>query len=102
MDLEHHNYFEIHPVRAYYIIARNSLGVEPVLVSGNMQQEEFGHENFDPTQITSDRTDTICRIVTRVEEDEPEDFVERRGQTLLSYGMQTRYAGGGTHQHERC
>jgi hypothetical protein len=102
MDTEHHNYFEVHPVRAYYIIARNSLGREPVLVSGNMEQEEFGHENFDPTKIRRNRADKICDIVTRAEEDDPPDTIERRGQTLLSYGMQTRYAGGGTHKHERC
>lgn len=98
MDTEHYNYFEIHPVRAYYIVARNSLGMEPVLVHGNMEQEEFGHENFDTRQITSERAEEICRIVTRAEEDEPDDVIERRGDTLLSYGMATHYAGGGAQQ----
>jgi hypothetical protein len=26
MDTEHRNYFEIHPVRAWYLVARNSVG----------------------------------------------------------------------------
>ncbi len=98
MDTEHYQYFEIHPVRAYYIIARNSLGAEPVLVNGNMEQEEFGHENFDPSQITRERADAICQIITRTEEDEPVVGIERSGETALSYGMQTRYAGGGAQQ----
>lgn len=98
MDSEHFNYFEIHPVRAYYIVARNSLGTEPVLVNGNLEQEEFGHENFDPSQITAVRADEICRIITRAEEDQPDDVILRQGATMLSYGMATHYAGGGA-QH---
>jgi hypothetical protein len=95
MDTEHYQYFEIHPVRAYYVIARNSLGEEPVLVHGNMDQEEFGHENFDPGEITGERADEICGIITKAEEDRPDDVIEKDEETLLSYGMNTYYAGGG-------
>jgi hypothetical protein len=95
MDTEHYSYFEIHPVRAYYVIAQNSLGMEPVLVNGNMEQEEFLHENFDPTQITRERADAICDIITRTEEDDEPPVIERTGGDALSYGMTTRYAGGG-------
>ena len=102
MDTEHHNYFEIHPVRAYYIIARNSLGVEPVLTNGNMEQEEFSYENFNPAEISAERAQRICEIVSRAEEDEPPATIERTGSTLLSYGMQTRFAGGGGHNNEQC
>lgn len=98
MDTEHYQYFEIHPVRAYYIVARNSLGTEPVLVNGNMEQEEFGQENFDPTLITSERANEICEVITRAEEDVPVIGITRTGETVLSYGMQTRYAGGGAQQ----
>jgi len=93
MDTEHGQYFEIHPVRAYYIVARNSLGNEPVLVDGNMEQEEFGHENFDPTLIDAARAEQICAIVTGGEEGNPDPVILRSGPTALSYGMQTRYAG---------
>lgn len=68
MDTEHHNYFEIHPVRAYYLIARNSLGSEPVLVNGNVDQEEFGHENFDVREVDAIRAEDICRIISRGED----------------------------------
>lgn len=94
MDTEHHNYFEIHPVRAYYLIANNSLGSEPVLVNGNMDQEEFGHENFDTREIDATRADDICRIITRSEEDDVDDVVERKAPEALSYGMTTQYGGG--------
>jgi hypothetical protein len=94
MDTEHQQFFEIHPVRAYYIIARNALGQEPVLVNGNMEQEEFGHENFDPTQIDSARADAICQIITQGEEGTTPPVILRTAPTALSYGMQTRYAGG--------
>jgi hypothetical protein len=95
MDTEHHNFFEIHPVRAYYLVARNSLGREPVLVNGNMEQEEFGHENFDVREIDATRADEICRIISRGEEDGGgDDVIERTGSEALSYGMVTKFAGG--------
>lgn len=94
MDTEHHNYFEIHPVRAYYLIARNSLGTEPVLINGNMEQEEFGHENFDVRQIDAIRAQAICQIITRGEEGGRDPVIERTGPEALSYGLLTRYAGG--------
>jgi len=94
MDTEHHNFFEIHPVRAYYLVARNSPGKEPVLVNGNMEQDEFGHENFDPTKIDEKRADEICRTVTRGEEDDADNVIERTAPEALSLGMTTHYAGG--------
>lgn len=94
MDTEHHNYFEIHPVRAYYLIARNSLGSEPVLVNGNMDQEEFGHENFDVRDINAARADAICQIITRGEEDDPDPVIQRTSSQALSYGLHTHFAGG--------
>lgn len=94
MDTEHHNYFEIHPVRAYYLVARNSLGREPVLVNGNLDQEEFGHENFDIREIDAGRADAICQIVTRAEEGESGPVIERTGPEALSYGLKTHFGGG--------
>lgn len=94
MDTEHHNYFEIHPVRAYYLVARNSLGNEPVLVNGNVEQEEFGHENFDVREIDAARADEICRIITRGEEGTPDDVILRTSGEALAYGLTTTFAGG--------
>lgn len=91
MDTEHHQYFEIHPVRAYYIIAHNALGNdEPVLVSGNEDQVVVG-DNFDPTRITQADTERICKIVAAAEAQGPASSVPVTGALALSYGMQTRY-----------
>jgi prepilin signal peptidase PulO-like enzyme (type II secretory pathway) len=93
MDTEHHNFFEIHPVRAYYLISRNSFGQEPRLVDGNLEQEEFGHE-FDVTQVDAVRADEICRMIDGAEEDEPDDVILLSAPAALSLGMGTQYAGG--------
>ncbi len=94
MDTEHNQYFEIHPVRAYYVIARNSLGSEPVLRNGNLEQDQFGDENYDPTQITKDIAQKSCGIVTKAEEGRREDEIEQTAAAALSYGLTTNYAGG--------
>ena len=96
MDTEHHSYFEIHPVRAYYLIAKNALGNDaPVLVDGNEDQVVVG-DNFDPTAINADIANRICEIVAKAEEQDPDSKVSVTGATALSYGMRTYHAGGGT------
>lgn len=95
MDTEHHNYFEIHPVRAWYLIARNALGNDaPVLVEGNEDQVVVG-DNFDPTMIDAVITKRICEIVARAEAQDPDSKVPVTGTSALSYGMTVHYAGGG-------
>ena len=101
MDTEHRQYFEIHPLRAYYLIARNSLGTEPVLANGNMDQEEFQHENYDPGEITGEIAERICGIVSKAEEEEPPRTVERTARQALAYGMVTKFAGGGANDPDR-
>lgn len=95
MDTEHHQYFEIHPVRAYYLVARNRLGEdEPVLVDGNEDQVVVG-ANFDPTRLTAGDVEELCGIVGRAEESDSDDVVVVEIRRALSFGMTTRYAGGG-------
>jgi len=95
MDTEHHQYFEIHPVRAYYVIARNALGADaPVLVDGNENQVVVG-DNFDPTHIDADTAAGICRIVASAEAQDPDSTVPVTGKVALSYGMMATYGGGG-------
>lgn len=93
MDTEHHNYFEIHPVRAWYLVARNSVG-EAVLVDGNLQQEEFGYENFDITQVDDARRDSICAAIDGAEDGQGGGVILRSAPAALSYGLTTRYGGG--------
>ena len=95
MDTEHHQYFEIHPVRAYYVIARNALGNDAsVLVDGNENQVVVG-DNFDPSRIDAELAARICRIVASAEAQDPGSTVPVTGASALSYGMMTGYGGGG-------
>ena len=93
MDTEHHNYFEIHPVRAWYLVARNKVG-EAVLVDGNLKQEEFGYENFDITQVDDARRGSICAAIDDSEDGQGGGVILRSGSAALSYGLTTRYGGG--------
>lgn len=96
MDTEHEKYFEIHPVRAYYVIAKNALGNDaPVMVDGNEAQVVVG-DNFDPTEMTADHATRICKMVADAERQPPVGKVPTRGATALSYGMMAYYGGGGT------
>ena len=94
MDTEHHQYFEIHPVRAYYLIAQNVLGGDtPVLLDGNEDQDVVG-PNFDPTLVDEDLANEICKIVDDAESSRPDDTVGKTEGELLSYGGYMKYAGG--------
>jgi len=96
MDTEHHQYFEIHPVRAYYVIAKNALGEDaPVLVDGNEEQVVVG-DNFDPTNINRSDAERICKIVNDAEAQDPDSKIPVTGAATLSYGLRMSYGGGGT------
>lgn len=88
MDTEHEQYFEIHPVRAYYLVARNDLD-EPEAV------EPAGGESFDPRLISRARAESICGMVQDSEDEDRPGSVEITLSEALSYGLQTPYSGGG-------
>jgi hypothetical protein len=92
-DEEHHEYFEIHPVRAWYIVARLGPGEDPV--DDTREHGEAG-QNYDPAQLTSDVAERICDIVTRAEGEDSDEVVVVESRRALSFGMDTRYGGGGT------
>ena len=94
MDTEHHNFFEIHPVRAYYLIARNSFDQSARLENGDLVDEEFGNENFDVNEIDAIRENEICRMVTGGEEGEDGGVILLSAPSALSMGMATQFAGG--------
>ena len=94
MDTEHHNFFEIHPVRAYYLIARNTFGNTGDLENGDLVVEEFGRENFDVSEITAVRENEICRMVTGDEENGGDGPILLRAPQALSMGMVGPFAGG--------
>lgn len=96
MDAEHKQYFEIHPVRAYYIVAtrlslpndeRNFTQVidDVVLTDRNVV------ENFDPTRVDATLARRICDLIRNAEETTPP--VERtvRVAVALSHGLKGTY-----------
>lgn len=86
MDTEHHQYFEIHPVRAYYIIARNALGGDqPVMVSGNEEQVIVG-DNFDPSKVTDKDALRICQMINMAERQDASSSIPVSGAAALSHG----------------
>lgn len=92
MDTEHQAYFEVHPVRAYYIIAESALSEEgtPVPVSDQEAQVPVG-PNYDPTQVHADEAADVCGVVAEAEERAPDSTVPVTRKDALSYGAETRY-----------
>lgn len=92
MDTEHHEYFEIHPVRAYYIIAESALDADgtPVLVSTQEEQVPVG-PNFDPTRVDEELATQICDIIEEAEERDPDSTRPVSRREALSHGMKTQY-----------
>jgi hypothetical protein len=89
MDTEHGNYFEIHPVRAYYLVARGSL-TEPEVI-----EPDRSIESFDPRLISRARAANICGMIDPSEDEDLPDSVELTLPQSLSYGLNTSYSGGG-------
>jgi hypothetical protein len=89
MDTEHERYFEIHPVRAYYLVARTNLD-EPEVV-----EPDRAVDTFDPRLINGARAENICAMVDPSEQEDPVDVVEITVSQGLSWGLQTPYSGGG-------
>jgi hypothetical protein len=93
MDTAHGQYFEIHPVRAYYIVAQPGPG-SPVLVSGNDDQPVVG-DNFDPSDLTEETANEICERISFAETPDPPETTEQSIGAILAYGTTTQYPGGG-------
>jgi hypothetical protein len=95
MDTEHSQYFEIHPVKAYYIIGRNGRG-EVDLFDSTEEQEKSGTERLHNGVVDQGLRDEICSLVHQAEEgDSGPILLTRDAPTVLSHGLTTRYGGGG-------
>ena len=77
MDTEHGQYFEIHPVRAFYVMGKDG-------VPGS----------FDPADIDDKDAIAKCIRVGNAEEDDRPGVILRDHGALLSWGATTRYAAG--------
>lgn len=94
MDTEHAQYFEIHPVTAYYVLGRNGRG-EIERFDSSSDREQAPAERLHNGVVTRAMVDEICGNVRPAEEDDPPPVVERRASEVLSYGLTTLYGGGG-------
>jgi hypothetical protein len=67
MDEEHNNYFEIHPVKAFYLVCRTGDGSADYRLTDTNTRCEF-----DLTRITRDLRDEICKMVIESETRDPD------------------------------
>lgn len=95
MDTEHGEYFEIHPVRAYYIMARDGLTNSVQMVDSARERRERGFEKFANDEITKELADEICNLICKAENGNTDVVILRQAPALLSYGLTTAYGGAG-------
>ena len=77
MDTEHVQYFEIHPVRAYYVLSPTGSG------------------EYQPSEEDAAEAQRRCSLIREAEETDRPPEIEKSEAALLAWGLTTRYAGGG-------
>ncbi len=94
MDTEHAQYFEIHPVKAYYIMGRD--GMSGALDPFDTAEElgKSGAERLHNGSIDDRSRLEICRLVNEAEDGDIPPVIERTGPAILSHGLVTRWGGG--------
>lgn len=95
MDTEHAQYFEIHPVKAYYVLGRNARSGEIDVFDSSAEQSESGTERLHNGRVDADMVKVICDEISKAEEEDPGPVIEREAPTVLSHGLRTFYGGGG-------
>ena len=95
MDGEHGEYFEIHPVLAYYIMARDGLTGDYQMVDSERERQERGFERFANDEITKELADEICNLICKYENGDTDPVILRQAPKLLSFGLTTGYGGAG-------
>lgn len=95
MDTEHGQYFEIHPVKAYFVMSRDGLSNSIQLVDSAAERKERGLERFTNREITKEVADEICQMICKTENGKDDPVILRTAPQALSYGLTTRYGGAG-------
>ncbi len=95
MDTEHAQYLEIHPVKAYYVLARNARSGAVDLFDSSAEQQESGTERLHNGQVNAAMVAGICGAVPPAEDEDQPPVIERGAPTVLSHGMTTMWGGGG-------
>ncbi len=94
MDTEHTQRFEIHPVKAYYIIGQEKVTGATDLFDSAEEREKAGFGKFDNRAIRAALQEEYCKLVSDDERTDPPVILLKPLNTLLSYGMVTKYGGG--------
>ena len=95
MDTEHAQYFEIHPVKAYYVLGRNGRSGEIDLFESSADQRESGTERLHNGRVDAGMVQAVCTEVNRAEGEDAPPVILRDAPTVLSWGATTRWGGGG-------
>ena len=80
MDEEHDNYFEIHPIKAWYLLCQSEKNPEDWEITEEIPADKCA---FDVKQLTEDDFQRICKIVQAVEKTDPKDLFT----TTIQHGM---------------
>jgi hypothetical protein len=83
MDEEHDKYFEIHPLKAWYLLCRSNANPDDWQLT---EETPAARCNFDVTRLTQDDFERICKIVTAVENTDPADGFTTTISRALSTG----------------
>lgn len=70
MDTEHAQYFEIHPVKAYYLLCQDASVEGDWLLTEEVPAADC---ELDPNNITAEDMERMCEIVTAAEKTDPEE-----------------------------
>jgi len=95
MDTEHGQYFEIHAVKAYYVLGRNARSGAIDLFDSAAEQAESGTERLHNGMVDESMVKEICGMTNQAEGEDPPNVITRDAPTLLSHGLRTYYGGGG-------
>jgi len=95
MDTEHAQYFEIHPVKAYYILGRNARSGDIDLFDSAADQRKSGTERLHNALVDAAMVSAVCEAVNEAEGEDPGPVILRDAPTALSHGLKTRWGGGG-------
>jgi hypothetical protein len=93
MDTEHSQYFEIHPVKAYYVLGKN--GLDTSVFDTPEDRNRMNFTKMTNKEITSEIADEVCKLISRNEKGDLDTVITRTIPQILSYGLVTKYGGGG-------
>jgi hypothetical protein len=95
MDTEHAQYFEIHPVSAYYILGRQARSGAIDLFDSSAEQRESATERLHNGLVDAAMVSAVCAAVNQAEGEDPGPVILRTVPAVLSHGLTTRWGGGG-------